>query len=56
MNNSVNYSGFIDMAFDTGDDYEPYGFSDISDSLESIYKSTQISRSAFHDREYFYDE
>ena len=27
MNNSINYSGYVDMLLATTDDFEPYGFS-----------------------------
>lgn len=25
MNNSINYSGFVEMFLNSGDDFEPYG-------------------------------
>lgn len=25
MNNSINYSGFVEMFLDSGDEFEPYG-------------------------------
>ena len=25
MNNSINYSGYVDMVLDSSDDFEPYG-------------------------------
>lgn len=27
MNNSINYSGYVDMLLDSSDDFEPYGYS-----------------------------
>ena len=26
MNNSINYSGYVDMVLDSSDDFEPYGY------------------------------
>ena len=26
MNNSINYSGYVDMLLASGEDFEPYGF------------------------------
>lgn len=27
MNNSINYSGYVDMLLDSSDEFEPYGYS-----------------------------
>lgn len=55
MNNSINYSGFVDILLDADDDYEPYGFGETSDSLENIYNCIQSYKAGFEDREYVYD-
>jgi len=41
MNNSVNYSQFIDMLLDSSDDFEPYGLAEIPGS--SLNKSSITS-------------
>jgi hypothetical protein len=28
MNNSVNYSSFVEMVLDSSDDFEPYGYAE----------------------------
>jgi hypothetical protein len=30
MNNSINYSGFVEMFIDSNDDFEPYGCAETS--------------------------
>ena len=55
MNNSINYSGFVDMFLDSEDDFEPYGCSDTNESLEKIYNSIQSYKAGFDDREYGFD-
>lgn len=47
MNQSVNYSGFVDMFLNSNDDYEPYGCSDINESLIKLYKSVQDYKTGF---------
>ena len=50
MNNSINYSGFVEMCLNSSDDYEPYGCADVpvcaSESGETptfhVPDSTQI--------------
>lgn len=56
MNNSFNYSGFSDMVFDSNDDFEPYGFADLNESMKKTYISAQTSEAGFYEREYFLDE
>ena len=29
MNNSINYSSFVEMVLDSSDDFEPYGYAEI---------------------------
>lgn len=45
MNNSVNYSGFIEMFMDSNDDFEPYGCVDdapsVADKRRSHFNSSQ---------------
>ncbi|WP_455217971.1 hypothetical protein [Kaarinaea lacus] len=36
MNNSVNYTGFIDMFIDSDDDFEPYGVTWEEDPLSEL--------------------
>lgn len=55
MNTSINYSGFVDMFLDSEDDFEPYGCSETTESLEKIYNSIQSYKAGFSDREYSYD-
>ncbi len=52
MNNSVNYSRFIDLLISSDDDYEPYGITTAPDSYRltassAEYESTQT---ALYDR------
>lgn len=56
MNTSINYSGFVDMCLDSDDDFEPYGYSDTSESLEKVYNCIQSYKAGFNDREYAFDE
>ena len=56
MNQSINYSGFTDMYMDSNEDYEPYGFGDVNESLARIYNSVETYKAGFSDREYIYDE
>ena len=56
MNNSINYSDFADMVFDTCEDFEPYGYSDINESMGKIYGSIQTSKAVLDDRDYLNDE
>ena len=55
MNDSLNYSGFVDMFLDSEDDYEPYGCVDTNESLARIYDNIQSYKAGFNDREYAYD-
>lgn len=55
MNDSINYSGFVDMLLDSDEDYEPYGCVETSESLEKIYNSIESDKAEFSDREYIYD-
>ena len=55
MNDSINYSGFVDMLLDSEDDFEPYGYADTNESLEKIYNSIQSYKAGFNDREYAFD-
>lgn len=55
MNNSINYSGFTDLLLKSADDFEPYGFSDTSESLERVYHHIQSYKADFEDREYSYE-
>lgn len=56
MNQSINYSGFTDLYMDSSEDYEPYGFSEVNESLKRIYNSVETYKAGFNDREYVYDE
>lgn len=56
MNQSVNYSGFVDMFLDSNEDYEPYGCSEINESLKKLYNSVQAYKTGFNDRHDIYDE
>lgn len=56
MNNSINCSGFVDMFMDSSDDFEPYGCSEVNESLNKIYDSIQAYKAGFNDREYMYDD
>ena len=40
MNNSINYSGFIDVDVKSDDDFEPYGYSEADARPESSHNST----------------
>lgn len=55
MNDSINYSGFTDLFLNTDDDFEPYGCSETTESLEKIYNSIESYKAGFSDREYIYD-
>lgn len=55
MNDSINYSGFVDMFLDSNDDFEPYGCVETNESLERIYNSIESYKAEFSDREYLYD-
>lgn len=56
MNNSINYSGFTDMFFDSNEDFEPYGFAEVGDSLAKTYNNAQACKAGFNDREYTFDD
>jgi len=56
MNNSINYSDFADMVFQTCEDFEPYGYSDISEGMGKVYANVQTSKASYKDRQYYYDE
>lgn len=30
MNNSINYSSFVEMVLDSSDDFEPYGYAEVA--------------------------
>lgn len=55
MNNSINYSGFVDIYLDSDDEFEPYGDVDTNEILEKIYNSIQTYKAEFNDSEYPYD-
>lgn len=39
MNNSINYSGFIEFCLNSNDDYEPYGYG-VSPEIDDDGKKT----------------
>ena len=47
MNNSVNYSGFIDWLLDIADEYEPYGYSELS-AVEEVANERQAVICKYH--------
>lgn len=56
MESSTHYSTYTEISFDSNNDYESYGYSEINDSLKDIYNSIQAYKAGFNDREYmFYD-
>ena len=56
MNNSINYSGFTDMFIDSNEDFEPYGFVDLSDNMEKTHNNTQTRKAGFNDRKFTSDD
>jgi len=56
MNDSIDYLAVIDIFLDTNEDFEPYGCSDTSETLERIGNSIQSYRAEFNDLEYAYEE
>ena len=56
MNNAINCSGFMDMLRDSNEDFEPYGYSDVNESLQKVYNSVQAYKAGFNDREDVYDD
>jgi len=41
MNNSINYSGFIEMFMDSTDDFDPYGYSVLDAEIELAQSISQ---------------
>ena len=56
MNNAINCSGFMDMLRDSNEDFEPYGYSDVNESLQNINNSVQAYKAGFNDGEYVIDD
>ena len=56
MNDSIDYLAVVDMFLDSNEDFEPYGCSDTSETLERIDNSIQSYRAEFNNLEYAYDK
>ena len=56
MNTSINYSGFVDMFMEPGDNFESCGYSDTNESIEKIYNYIESYKAGFNDREYTFYE
>lgn len=55
MNNSINFSGFVDMVLDSTDDFEPYGYAEFSgsaDEVAGLLGSTGVNRKLSDDFSY----
>ena len=47
MNNSINCAGFIDMLKNSNEDYEPYGCSEVLETVEIASHRTEQIHPAF---------
>lgn len=56
MNNSTNVTGFINMLSDSNDEYEPYGYYDINDSLERYHAPVNSHKAGYNQIDYEIDE
>jgi len=56
MNSSFNYSGFVDMYFESDEKIETYECRDTTEALVNVYNSIQTYKAGFDDREYVYDK
>ena len=56
MNDSIEYLAVVDMFLDSNEDFEPYGCSDTSETLERIDNRIPSYRAEFNDLEYACDE
>ena len=52
MNDSMNYSGFVEMLVDSYDDYESYGYSLADADAETAKSSVQLYTVAINDSDY----
>ena len=52
MNDSINYSGFVDMFVDSYDDYESYGYSLSDTDAETAKSSVQLYTADINDSDY----
>jgi hypothetical protein len=48
MNNSINYAGFIEMIRNSNEDFEPYGCSEINETLETINSHSQANKTGLN--------
>ena len=44
MNNSINCAGFIEMIRNSNEDFEPYGCSEINETLEMTNSHSQANK------------
>ncbi|MCW8901995.1 MAG: hypothetical protein OQK75_00480 [Gammaproteobacteria bacterium] len=52
MNNSINYSGFVEMYIDSSDDFEPYGYSVLDAEIENAQHSLHLKAAGINDIEH----
>lgn len=52
MNNSINYSGFVEMFMDSTDDFEPYGYSVLDAEIEIAQITSHLNASGINDIDY----
>lgn len=49
MNNSINYSGFIDIDLKSDDDFEPYGYSEADARPETNLNTAPAKTAGYND-------
>lgn len=54
MNDSINYSGFVEMFVDSFDDYEPYGYRFKDADTDMTMNAIQLYAAGINDSNYEY--
>lgn len=52
MNNTINYSGFVEMFVESFDDFEPYGYSILDAEIEKAQITSQLTAAGINDIDY----
>lgn len=56
MNNMINVSTFDDIFLNSNDDYEPYGYNDVDESLAKIFNCIEAYKKECTETDYRFDE
>lgn len=52
MDNSINYSGFVEMYVNSSDEFEPYGYCILDAEMESAEHSLHLRAAGINDIEH----